>query len=309
MISFRNALTMAAVVTLTVGCASTGSQHWSDNPWACAAVGALAGGAAGAAGDDDYIPVGAVIGAGVGALFCSGKDTDGDGVKDSRDKCPGTPPGAPVDENGCEFDDDNDGVVNSRDECPNTPPGVTVDSRGCELDDDRDGVPNSQDKCPGTPAGAKVDKFGCELDSDGDGVVDSRDRCPGTKPGTPVDNNGCDLAPAHVVQGVKFEFDSARLTDASKAILDDAYKILERHPDLVVEVAGHTDSTGAESYNQGLSERRAKAVRDYLVAKGANAANLTARGYGESEPVADNGSREGRAQTRRVEFRHKTAGG
>jgi OOP family OmpA-OmpF porin len=104
---------------------------------------------------------------------------------------------------------------------------------------------------------------------------------------------------------VNFEFDSARLTAEAEGRLDDAMKILERHPELVVEIAGHTDSTGAAEYNQGLSERRAKAVRDYLVGKGADPANLTARGYGESKPVADNATSEGRAQNRRVEFRQQ----
>jgi OOP family OmpA-OmpF porin len=306
--SLHRVIFLGLSVALVAGCASSGgSGHWTDSRWACAALGAVAGGAAGGAGDSDYIATGAIIGAGVGALICGGKDTDGDGVKDKRDKCPGTPPGAPVDENGCEFDDDNDGVVNSEDQCPNTPAGAKVDSRGCELDDDGDGVPNSKDQCPGTPAGAKVNEVGCELDDDGDGVVNSRDRCPNTAPGTPVDNQGCDLSPAHVVNGVNFEFDSARLTEESKGILDEAYKILERHPKLKVEVAGHTDSSGAAEYNMGLSDRRAKSVMDYLVNKGANAANLTAKGYGETQPLADNGTAEGRAQNRRVEFRHETA--
>lgn len=305
---FKTLILSLLTALVAAGCASTGGGgHWTDNRLACAAVGALAGGAAGAVGDDDYLAAGALIGAGVGAIMCGGKDTDGDGVKDSRDDCPGTPPGSPVDERGCEFDDDNDGVVNSEDRCPNTPPGVEVDARGCERDDDGDGVGNSKDQCPGTPAGAKVNEVGCEIDSDADGVVDSRDRCPGTAPGTPVDNNGCDLAPAHRLEGVEFEFDSARLTDASKRVLDEALKILQRHPDLEVEIAGHTDSTGSEDYNQGLSERRANAVMDYLVGKGANASNLIAKGYGESQPVADNGSKAGRSQNRRVEFRHETA--
>jgi OOP family OmpA-OmpF porin len=73
---------------------------------------------------------------------------------------------------------------------------------------------------------------------------------------------------------------------------------------LVVEVAGHTDSVGTDSYNQGLSERRAQAVVNYLVAKGINASRFKARGYGESEPVADNATDEGRAENRRVELRH-----
>ena len=296
---------LGSVLALMAGCASQQGARITDSRLDCAMIGGLTGAGVGAIDDSSAAVTGALIGAGIGAIFCGGKDTDGDGVKDSKDQCPGTPPGSQVDEFGCELDDDKDGVPNSEDRCPDTPAGVAVDSRGCERDDDGDGVPNSKDRCPNTPAGAKVNASGCELDSDGDGVVDSRDRCPNTPAGTAVDNYGCDLTDAYTLHGVNFEFDSAVLTSDSKATLDDALAILKRHSDLQVEIAGHTDSTGAAEYNQGLSERRAKAVMDYMVANGANPAKLTAVGYGESQPVADNGSQEGRAQNRRVEFRQK----
>jgi len=233
------------------------------------------------------------------------KDEDGDGVKDDADRCPGTYPGAEVDQNGCELDFDGDGVPDRLDECPNTPAGARVNSVGCEGDSDGDGVKDSADQCPGTPAGAAVDEFGCELDTDGDGVVDSRDQCPDTEAGQAVDNTGCDLAENYRMKNVHFAFDSAQLTPQSKASLDDALEILQRHKDLVVEVAGHTDSVGTEAYNQSLSQRRAKAVREYLVAHGIAAERLTSKGYGESEPVADNATDEGRAMNRRVELRQK----
>ena len=197
-----------------------------------------------------------------------------------------------------------DGVVDRLDECPGTAQGVRVNERGCEIDSDGDGVGNSRDRCPGTPAGAKVDQYGCELDSDSDGVVDSMDKCPNTPAGTPVDANGCELAAELKLDGVSFEFDSAKLTGDSITKLDDAVKILKRNADDKIEIAGHTDSQGAADYNQGLSERRAQAVADYLVAHGANASNLAVKGYGESHPVADNGTKEGRATNRRVELRH-----
>jgi OOP family OmpA-OmpF porin len=300
----RNLFLILLVAAVTAGCASSGGAGFTDSRWKCALAGTVAGGAVGAFDDSDAALTGAAIGAVIGAVFCGGKDTDGDGVKDGKDKCPGTTAGAPVDEFGCEFDDDNDGVVNSEDRCPNTPAGVKVDSSGCEIDSDGDGVGDSKDKCPNTPRGVKVDANGCPLDSDGDGVTDDKDKCPNTAKGTPVDNNGCDLSKEYTLHGVNFEFDSATLTSESRAILDEALRILQRHPDLKVEIAGHTDSSGSDEYNQGLSQRRAKSVLDYLVGKGANAANLTAKGYGESQPVADNGSKEGRAQNRRVEFRH-----
>lgn len=292
-------------VLLVAGCASTGGGRM-DREAICALAGLAIGGAAGSAEDSDAVIGGAALGAMAGAVICAfiDDDSDGDGVKDKKDRCPGTVAGAEVDQNGCELDFDGDGVPDRLDECPDTPSGVQVDARGCELDSDGDGVPNSKDRCPNTPMGAKVDQYGCELDSDGDGVVDSADKCPGTPAGTEVDNNGCELAAAYELEGVNFEFDSARLTPDSKASLNDALKILMRHGDLEVEVAGHTDSKGAEAYNQRLSEQRAAAVRDYLVANGIDAARLTVKGYGESQPIADNANEQGRAENRRVEMRH-----
>ncbi len=232
-------------------------------------------------------------------------DSDGDGVPDETDRCPGTPAGAVVDARGCEIDSDGDGVVDSKDQCPDTRRGARVDANGCEIfgDSDGDGVTDNVDQCPNTPRGAKVDARGCELDSDGDGVVDSKDRCPGTAAGVRVDVNGCEIKGKIDLPGVQFELNSANLKADTTAILDTAAATLRLNSDLKVEVAGHTDSQGAESYNQTLSQQRADAVRQYLISNGASADMLTARGYGEAQPVADNGTREGRAQNRRVELR------
>jgi len=127
-------------------------------------------------------------------------DSDGDGVPDYLDKCPGTPAGTAVDKDGCPLDSDRDGVTDSLDKCPGTPAGVKVDKDGCPLDSDGDGVPDYLDKCPGTPVGVKVDQAGCPLDSDGDGVPDYLDKCPGTPAGVKVDKDGCPpvVVPAHV---------------------------------------------------------------------------------------------------------------
>jgi len=291
------------VALVTAACSTPGAKKFTESRWNCALLGGAAGGAAGSFDDSDSAVTMAIVGAAIGAVFCGDEDTDGDGVKDGSDLCPATPAGAPVDENGCEFDTDGDGVVDSEDRCPNTPPGTAVDSQGCERDDDNDGVPNSKDRCPGTPAGATVDASGC-ADTDGDGVNDYRDRCPNTAPGQAVNNDGCDLEREYRLQGVTFEFDSARLTSGAIERLDDDVQILLRNPSLEVEIAGHTDNVGNDAYNQGLSQRRAEAVRDYLVSKGADADNLTVKGYGESDPVATNSTDAGRAQNRRVEFRH-----
>lgn len=200
-------------------------------------------------------------------------------------------------------DSDGDGVPDSLDRCPGTPAGVSVDSSGCPLDSDGDGVADYLDKCPGTPAGTEVDASGCPLDSDGDGVLNANDDCPGTPPGTRVDSRGCEIQKVTALLGVEFGSDSDELTPASRQILDATAADLARHPDMRVEIAGHTSSTGPAEYNQMLSERRARAVADYLISTGLDADRFTVKGYGETEPVADNATREGRARNRRVEMR------
>lgn len=142
-------------------------------------------------------------------------------------------------------------------------------------------------------------------DSDRDGVVDSSDRCPDTPRGTRVDGEGCPLARVVRLKGVNFETNSSRLRADSRTILNDVATVLNRYPDMTVEIAGHTDARGADSYNQRLSQRRADSVRSYLIEQGVVATRLSAKGYGETDPVADNGSREGRELNRRVELRIK----
>src|SRR5207245_345292 len=119
------------------------------------------------------------------------KDSDQDGVVDSKDKCPDTPAGAKVDERGCPIDSDQDGVPDGLDKCPDTPAGARVDANGCPADADADGVPDGLDQCPNTPVGAKVDATGCPIDSDHDGVPDGIDQCPNTPAGATVDARGC----------------------------------------------------------------------------------------------------------------------
>ena len=227
-------------------------------------------------------------------------DSDGDGVDDGSDRCPNTPAGARVDAYGCELDSDGDGVKDSVDECPGTPAGAKVNSRGCELDDDGDGVVNRLDQCPGTPAGAEVDARGCELDDDGDGVVNRLDECPGTPAGTPVDKRGCPIEGDYVLKGVNFESNSDQLRPGAVSILDEVAATLLKYPEIKFEVQGHTDSDGSAQYNEGLSARRAQTVYDYLATKGVDESRMTVRGYGESQPIADNSTAAGKAQNRRV---------
>ena len=139
-------------------------------------------------------------------------------------------------------------------------------------------------------------------DLDGDGVPNERDKCPNTRPGAVVDLDGCEVEAVISLENVHFDFDKATLRPEAIAILNDAAALLKTHERVVVEVAGHTDSVGTDAYNQGLSERRANSVRDYLVSQGINASRMTAKGYGEAQPVATNDTDEGRQLNRRVEL-------
>ncbi|HET8947057.1 MAG TPA: OmpA family protein [Candidatus Polarisedimenticolia bacterium] len=256
-------------------------------------------------------------GARVDANGCP-KDTDGDGVVDGVDRCPDTPHGVNVDPEGCPLDSDRDGVFDGVDQCPDTPSGTRVDSKGCPQDSDGDGVADSADKCPNTPHGTKVGSDGCPADSDGDGVTDDKDRCPDTPRGTSVDAQGCPekaappaaLAPvipeskkSLVLEGVNFDTNSAHLQSSSTAVLDRVAEGLKSHPEVRLEVQGHTDSQGNDAYNMKLSRDRANAVKDYLVGKGVPAKQLEAKGYGETKPIADNKTSGGRAVNRRVELK------
>jgi outer membrane protein OmpA-like peptidoglycan-associated protein len=235
------------------------------------------------------------------------KDSDGDAIFDCHDKCAGTPKGCQVDASGCPKDEDGDGVCDGADRCPGTPKGCQVDASGCPKDEDGDGVCDGADRCPGTPKGCQVDASGCPKDVDGDGVCDGVDRCPGTPKGRKVDAKGCELAFTERgtlrLEGVHFALDSDRLTPESTTILDGVAASLREWPELRVEVGGHTDSSGSEGHNLDLSQRRANAVRDHLVSKGVAASRLTAKGYGEALPEADNKTEEGRTTNRRVELK------
>ena len=125
-----------------------------------------------------------------------------------------------------------------------------------------------------------------DLDDDGDGVNNCDDKCAGTQAGTVVGPDGCPVPVSIDLKGVNFDFDKATLRPDALSVLGEATEILRRYPQLKVEVAGHTDLCGADAYNQGLSERRAKTVYDYLTSNGIDASRLTGPvGYGESRPL------------------------
>ncbi|MGE5458001.1 MAG: OmpA family protein, partial [Methanococcaceae archaeon] len=244
------------------------------------------------------------------------KDSDGDGVSDSKDACPNTPAGVRVDEFGCPVDSDHDGIADYLDKCSNTPPGVKVDESGCPIDSDNDGVPDYLDKCIDTPSGVNVDASGCPVDSDGDGVADYLDKCPNTLVGVQVDAEGCPIKkdtvvvtkPAEIESLVlngdaNFESGKAKLLPGAYTVLDSLVSTMKQHPEYKWEIAGHTDSKGSNSYNQKLSERRAQSVLDYLVSKGIDRKNIRTVGYGEDKPISTNDTPEGRAMNRRVEIK------
>ena len=240
--------------------------------------------------------------ASVGADGCP-LDSDGDGVADYQDNCPNTAPGAQVNAKGCALDGDGDGVSDTADLCPNTPKGVTVNANGCPADGDKDGVPDGVDQCPNTLPGVPVEANGCAKDSDGDGVPDVADQCPNTAQGAAVMTNGCGEKQALVLEDVNFEFNSAKLTPNARTILNDTAALLNDNAGFRVEIGGHTDSVGPASYNQSLSQQRARSVADYLTSKGVASSRLEAVGYGEKQPIESNMLKEGRAQNRRVEMK------
>ncbi|MBU2676109.1 MAG: OmpA family protein, partial [Gammaproteobacteria bacterium] len=140
-------------------------------------------------------------------------------------------------------------------------------------------------------------------DIDDDGILNDRDQCPGTAPGVVVDFRGCEVRANIQLPNVRFETNSDRLRPGAERELADAAQTLIRNPGLLTEVAGYTDSRGDAAYNRGLSERRAKTVRDYLMDRGVDANQLTWRGYGASNPIATNETAEGRERNRRVVLR------
>ncbi|HDS1819119.1 TPA: OmpA family protein [Pseudomonas putida] len=160
--------------------------------------------------------------------------------------------------------------------------------------------------------------FAQDGDEDGDGIFDRRDRCPDTPANTAVDHMGCPLKqsppPSPAVEPapevitlddngqVMFAFDSAELTTAAQQRLQGLLPKLNESAVTRVKVIGHTDSVGSDSYNQALSERRASSVAEYLIGQGLAPAKVTSQGRGESEPVSENDTEQGRAHNRRVEL-------
>lgn len=232
---------------------------------------------------------------------CPVRDRDGDRIADGDDQCPDQAGVAPT---GCAPDTDGDRILDADDQCVNEP---GVGPTGCP-DRDGDGVLDREDQCP---AVAGLAPLGCPGDTDQDGIADPEDKCPTeaeTKNGF-EDADGCpDELPqalkqfTGVIAGIEFDLGKSSIRASSFDVLEQAAKTLEEYPTLKVEIAGHTDDTGAHDYNVALSLERANAVKSFLVSKGVSADRVTTRGAGPDEPVVAEKSKSARQKNRRIEF-------
>jgi OOP family OmpA-OmpF porin len=171
-------------------------------------------------------------------------------------------------------------------------------------DSDGDGVRDDLDQCPGTPRGVQVDAVGCPLDGDGDGVPDYLDQCPDTKPGYRVDEKGCYVELQENVRielNVEFAHDSDVVEEQFKSEIARVAAFLREYHGTTADIEGHTDNTGTAEYNMGLSQRRAQSVVDVLVKDfDIDPARVEVEAFGQTRPIADNSTEEGRARNRRV---------
>lgn len=254
-------------------------------------------------------------------------DTDGDGILDKNDSC--VTDKGPAELNGCP-DTDGDKVIDKMDSCV-TVPGL-AEFNGCP-DRDADGTPDKDDACPDVPGDkahkgcpdtdgdglydnedscvqvkGPIENIGCPYpDTDGDGVLDKDDACP--KVFGAADNRGCPKLEKKELETVKYAFDNLEFETGKDIIRKKSYPSLNGLADLLVKKAnyglkieGHTDDVGSDENNLILSQKRADAVKKYLVGKGVGADKLQTMGYGESKPIADNKTNEGRQKNRRVEM-------
>jgi len=176
-------------------------------------------------------------------------------------------------------------------------------------DRDGDGIPDRDDQCPREPGPAPT---GCPPDDDEDGIPNVEDKCP-TEPETRngfEDDEGCpDIVPeefedlAGILEGIHFDTNKDVIKPDSKPILDRAVEVLQKYPQVRIEVSGHTDSNGEYEHNVDLSQRRAESVKNYLIEHGIAAERIETRGAGPNEPIATNDTKDGRAQNRRIEVK------
>ncbi len=249
-------------------------------------------------------------------------DRDGDGIFDDEDACPDVK-GVRTDDpktNGCPPDRDGDGIIDDEDACPDVKGEKNDDPKknGCPpeeapSDRDGDGIIDAKDACPDVKGVRTKDPKtnGCPPDSDGDGIIDDEDACPDEKGPRDPDpqKNGCPRVHVTdkeivILEQVQFDTNKATIKHESDGLLDNVAQVFkEQRGILKVEVQGHTDDRGTPGLNKGLSQRRAEAVLQALVARGIAAGRLMAKGYGQDVPIADNTTDEGRQKNRRVQFK------
>ncbi|HJR29847.1 MAG TPA: OmpA family protein [Pseudomonas sp.] len=224
----RTALPLVLLTSVLTGCAGLQKTDWPT----CAAVGGVVGAGLGATKGSSWAGYGALLIGGTAAAYCW---VHGDG------------------------------------------------------DEDGDGVPDSRDKCPGTPKGVRVDADGC----------------PPPAPAPVVEEKAVVKEEVIVIRDVHFQFDSSKLTPADKEVLNTiATRLKQESSSAQLTVTGHTDSVGSDKYNQKLSDRRAHSVVDYLISQGVPRSSfVSVTGAGESQPVADNKTADGRALNRRTEIK------
>ncbi len=264
---------------------------------------------------------------------CPDPDNDNDGIPDDRDGCPDDPEDKDgfEDEDGCpegnKNDRDNDGILDDVDQCPDDPEDKDKfeDEDGCpDPDNDQDGILDVDDLCPDQPEDKDgfEDADGCpDPDNDHDRILDKDDACPRRDGETSKqtaetyngvdDTDGCPDRGRVVVTDTKieildkiyFEYDSDVIQKRSFGILDAILATLQGNPDIqLVEIQGHSDERGSDSYNLDLSGRRAASVRRYLVEHGVTAERLQSQGYGETQPIAQGHNEAAWSKNRRVEF-------
>jgi outer membrane protein OmpA-like peptidoglycan-associated protein len=256
---------------------------------------------------------------------CPDPDNDHDGIPDEQDKCPNVPENfnGVEDADGCpegvKNDRDGDGIPDDVDKCPDDPEDFDgfQDADGCpDPDNDGDGILDVDDLCPNDPEDKDgfEDADGCpDPDNDHDRILDKDDKCP-NEPETYngfEDADGCpdrgrvivtDTA-IEILDMVYFEYDKAIIKKESYPILDAVAATMQGNPSIaLIEIQGHTDERGDDDYNLKLSDRRAHAVRDYLIGKGVDEKRLTAQGYGETQPLDRRHNEAAWAKNRRVAF-------
>ncbi|MCA9551108.1 MAG: OmpA family protein [Myxococcales bacterium] len=243
------------------------------------------------------------------------EDRDGDSLIDTEDDCPTVP--GPIATRGCP-DTDGDGLLDKDDDCPKIP--GPKENKGCPYGDrDGDGIVDDKDQCPDAPEDKDgfEDEDGCpDPDNDADGILDVDDRCP-LQPENMnghLDADGCpdvklelvevrrETGKIEIKQKVFFDTGKARIQPRSYELLNQVAEVLKTYTTMRVMVEGHTDSVGSSGMNLKLSQRRADAVREYVIGQGIDPDRLSAVGFGEEKPIDSNQTKQGRERNRRVEF-------